>query len=82
MAVLTHARAEELLTNMRSVRAVVAGDLMVDRYITGVVERVSPEAPVPVVRVEEERAAIGGGGQRRGEHRRARRAMCRSRLSR
>ncbi|MGB1658303.1 MAG: bifunctional heptose 7-phosphate kinase/heptose 1-phosphate adenyltransferase, partial [Longimicrobiales bacterium] len=42
--------------------AVVAGDLMVDRYITGVVERVSPEAPVPVVRVEKERAAIGGAG--------------------
>ncbi len=35
---------------------------MVDRYITGVVERVSPEAPVPVVRVEGEQAAIGGAG--------------------
>jgi len=33
---------------------------MLDRYVTGVVERVSPEAPVPVVRVLEERFAIGG----------------------
>jgi len=62
VAALTHRRAEELLTSVRSVRAVVIGDLMVDRYISGVVERVSPEAPVPVVRVEEERAAIGGAG--------------------
>jgi rfaE bifunctional protein kinase chain/domain len=62
VAVLTTARAEELLARVRSVRAVVAGDLMVDRYITGVVERVSPEAPVPVVRVEAEQAAIGGAG--------------------
>ncbi len=35
---------------------------MLDRYITGVVERISPEAPVPVVRVSGERAALGGAG--------------------
>lgn len=35
---------------------------MIDRYITGTVERVSPEAPVPIVRVSEERTAIGGAG--------------------
>jgi len=33
---------------------------MLDRYIVGSVERVSPEAPVPVVRVLEERFAVGG----------------------
>lgn len=33
---------------------------MLDRYIAGVVDRVSPEAPVPVVRVLDERSAIGG----------------------
>ena len=62
MAGLTRVRAEELLGRIPSVHAVVAGDLMLDRYITGVVDRMSPEAPVPVVRVEEERAAIGGAG--------------------
>lgn len=40
----------------------VVGDLMLDRYITGSVERISPEAPVPVVRVEEETSAAGGAG--------------------
>lgn len=38
----------------------VVGDLMLDRYVTGTVERISPEAPVPVVRVERETAAVGG----------------------
>lgn len=41
-------------------RAVVIGDGMLDRYVSGTVDRVSPEAPVPVVRVESERLAIGG----------------------
>jgi D-beta-D-heptose 7-phosphate kinase/D-beta-D-heptose 1-phosphate adenosyltransferase len=38
----------------------VVGDLMLDRYISGSVERVSPEAPIPIVRVEAERSAVGG----------------------
>jgi D-beta-D-heptose 7-phosphate kinase/D-beta-D-heptose 1-phosphate adenosyltransferase len=38
----------------------VAGDLMLDVTITGDVERVSPEAPVPVVRVSREVASLGG----------------------
>jgi len=56
------ARLDELLRDIRSVRALVVGDLMLDRYLTGIVERVSPEAPVPVVRVQSERSAIGGAG--------------------
>ena len=35
---------------------------MLDRYLIGAVERISPEAPVPVVRVESERWALGGAG--------------------
>jgi rfaE bifunctional protein kinase chain/domain len=42
------------------VRCVVVGDLMLDRYVTGTVDRISPEAPVPVVRVEAESSAVGG----------------------
>ncbi len=33
---------------------------MLDRYVSGTVDRISPEAPVPVVRVESERLALGG----------------------
>jgi D-beta-D-heptose 7-phosphate kinase/D-beta-D-heptose 1-phosphate adenosyltransferase len=38
----------------------VVGDLMVDRYYAGVVRRISPEAPVPVVEVAEETQRFGG----------------------
>ena len=53
-------------------RVLVVGDAMLDRYWFGAVDRISPEAPVPVVRVtrEEERLGIGGiqrHGTRRAE---------------
>jgi len=38
----------------------VVGDLMIDRYIRGEVERISPEAPVPVLRVVSELTTLGG----------------------
>ncbi len=38
----------------------VVGDLMLDRYISGSVARISPESPVPVVQVEKEWAGVGG----------------------
>jgi D-beta-D-heptose 7-phosphate kinase/D-beta-D-heptose 1-phosphate adenosyltransferase len=47
---------------MQEVRVLVVGDVMLDRYITGNVDRISPEAPVPVVRVEAESSALGGAG--------------------
>lgn len=59
---VTRARAREILEAARDVRALVVGDLMLDRYISGRVDRISPEAPVPVVHVEEEDSAVGGAG--------------------
>jgi D-beta-D-heptose 7-phosphate kinase/D-beta-D-heptose 1-phosphate adenosyltransferase len=41
---------------------IVIGDVMLDRYIWGDVSRISPEAPVPVVRVAQRTEAIGGAG--------------------
>ncbi|MCL7959026.1 MAG: PfkB family carbohydrate kinase [marine benthic group bacterium] len=52
--------AERLLSEARGGRVLVVGDAMLDVYLTGSVDRVSPEAPVPVVRVESEVAAPGG----------------------
>jgi rfaE bifunctional protein kinase chain/domain len=43
-------------------RIAVLGDCMVDRYLWGRVERISPEAPVPVVEVERESDRLGGAG--------------------
>ncbi|HUA54841.1 MAG TPA: PfkB family carbohydrate kinase, partial [Candidatus Sulfotelmatobacter sp.] len=43
-------------------RVLCIGDLMLDRFVYGQVERVSPEAPIPVVSVERELAMLGGAG--------------------
>src|SRR2546426_2740289 len=40
----------------------VLGDLMIDQYLWGNVSRISPEAPVPVVRLERESFRLGGAG--------------------
>jgi D-beta-D-heptose 7-phosphate kinase/D-beta-D-heptose 1-phosphate adenosyltransferase len=45
---------------MQSSRVAVLGDIMLDRYLIGDTERLSPEAPVPVVTVAERHAALGG----------------------
>ncbi len=50
----------KLLNRLSTLRIVVIGDLMLDHYIWGEVERISPEAPVPVVRVERDAYAAGG----------------------
>ncbi len=43
-------------------RIAVLGDCMLDRYLWGRVERISPEAPVPVVEIERESFTLGGAG--------------------
>jgi D-beta-D-heptose 7-phosphate kinase/D-beta-D-heptose 1-phosphate adenosyltransferase len=45
---------------MKRARIAVVGDIMLDRYIWGQVERISPEAPVPVVAVAETSVRLGG----------------------
>ena len=50
----------ELLERAKSKRIAVIGDAMLDVYLVGDVERISPEAPVPVVRVRERKHALGG----------------------
>jgi len=42
------------------VRILVVGDVMLDRYWFGDVSRISPEAPVPIVRIEKREARLGG----------------------
>ena len=60
MAGLTADRTQNILQAANASRVLVVGDLMLDRYISGAVDRISPEAPVPVVRVEGESFAVGG----------------------
>jgi len=57
---LTPDRARELLSRFPDSRILVVGDLMLDRYVRGRVERISPEAPVPILHVESENSVPGG----------------------
>lgn len=49
-----------ILERAPDVRVLVVGDAMLDRYVEGIVNRISPEAPVPVVHVRTDRTALGG----------------------
>ena len=57
---LTRQRAEEHVQRFAGVTVSVLGDLMLDRYFWGEVDRISPEAPVPVVRVTRRSGRLGG----------------------
>ena len=50
----------DLRSRLGGARVLVVGDAMLDRYLFGDVERISPEAPVPVVRVTREEDRLGG----------------------
>jgi len=50
------------LPDFSTIHVLVAGDVMLDRYWHGATSRISPEAPVPVVRVENEEGRPGGAG--------------------
>ena len=60
MSDLSPERLDEILDAAPKVRVSVVGDLMLDVYLTGSVSRISPEAPVPVVQVQDEHHALGG----------------------
>ena len=50
----------KFLEQARDKRILVVGDVMIDRYLWGSVNRISPEAPVPVVEIEREENRLGG----------------------
>ena len=41
-------------------RVIVIGDIMLDQYNSGVVNRISPESPVPIVKIQERNFQLGG----------------------
>jgi D-beta-D-heptose 7-phosphate kinase/D-beta-D-heptose 1-phosphate adenosyltransferase len=51
-----------LLSGFAGRRVLCVGDVMVDQFIYGEVKRISPEAPVPVLRITRESATLGGVG--------------------
>jgi D-beta-D-heptose 7-phosphate kinase/D-beta-D-heptose 1-phosphate adenosyltransferase len=55
-------RLIELVENLPRNRVVLVGDFMMDRYLYGNAERLSPEAPVPVLHFQNEEYRLGGAG--------------------
>jgi D-beta-D-heptose 7-phosphate kinase/D-beta-D-heptose 1-phosphate adenosyltransferase len=52
--------AFELLSRLQGRTLIVVGDLMLDHFLVGAVDRISPEAPVPVVRFDRDSFRLGG----------------------
>lgn len=60
MSVFTRQELSDFSANFGKARIAVIGDLMLDRYLFGTVTRMSPEAPVPVLDIEETETRLGG----------------------
>src|SRR5689334_14390388 len=56
------ARLRALVRRFAGTRVLVIGDLMLDQFVWGDVSRISPEAPVPIVRVRRQESRPGGAG--------------------
>ena len=57
---LDASRARDLVGRFSGLPLLIVGDVMLDRFIVGRVTRISPEAPVPIVRFEAEHTRLGG----------------------
>ena len=55
-------RLLDSFAKLRKTCALVIGDFMLDIYIRGSVERISPEAPVPILKVNSQEIRVGGAG--------------------
>ena len=53
----------DILSRFSSVNVLCVGDIMIDRFVYGKVERISPEAPVPVFQYVKEKKMLGGSGK-------------------
>jgi rfaE bifunctional protein kinase chain/domain len=59
---MTLKNIQQAVSALSGKKVMIIGDLMLDHYMIGGVDRISPEAPVPVVRVERETSLLGGAG--------------------
>ena len=53
---------DELAAGISNVKCAVIGDIMLDQFLYGSVDRISPEAPIPVVNIAEKTSSLGGAG--------------------
>ena len=59
---INQSKLEHIITNIQSKKVLVIGDIMLDKYIFGSVSRISPEAPIPIINIENTKLLEGGAG--------------------
>src|ERR1700733_5168155 len=59
---MPHADLVSIVEGLSKARVLCVGDSMIDHYVRGQVDRISPEAPVPVLQIENEERLLGGAG--------------------
>jgi D-beta-D-heptose 7-phosphate kinase / D-beta-D-heptose 1-phosphate adenosyltransferase len=62
VSALSHQELIPFIERFSNAKVLCVGDVMLDHFIYGDVNRISPEAPIPVVRVNQERSMLGGAG--------------------
>ena len=60
--IINKKKAEDFLERISQIKVLVVGDIMLDKYIIGTVERISPEAPIPILKKNNQKSIIGGAG--------------------
>lgn len=60
MITISRKRLAKIFKTLQGKRILVIGDIMLDEYLVGSVTRISPEAPVPIIEIEEQRLNLGG----------------------
>ena len=53
---------KEFRISCKNTKALLIGDIMLDRYVFGKVNRISPEAPVPIFLAKDKKQVLGGAG--------------------
>lgn len=59
---MTKENYKEIINQLQKKKILVFGDFMIDKYIYSSVERISPEAPVPIAKIINEKSVLGGAG--------------------
>jgi len=59
---IDHSKLRHIVKNIQNKKILVLGDIMLDQYIYGSVDRISPEAPIPIINIKKNSDAIGGAG--------------------
>ena len=55
-------KKKDFIALCKNTKVLLLGDIMLDQYVLGKVNRISPEAPVPVFLAEEKKQVLGGAG--------------------